>query len=333
MPKLAVSRVLIFMTFLVALGAAPADSETWVSPTGDDDNVLCDQPDTACKSIGAAIEKTPVGGLVRVLPGGYTSVSINKAVDIIADSGQAAIFSGVGATCGSTGGFAAVCVSAPADAVVRIRGLIIEEHNTATIPIRFFSAAALHVEDVILLESNNRFGLEFVPSSGASELYISDSVISDSRTGTGAGGILIKPTGSASVKAVIENVLLENNYVGLLVDGTGNTGGSIKVNMADSVVSGNTAQGVLANSPANGAPVDVTIKNSTITGNGHAGVLAQAATPSGRGSVIVRFGGSTITHNAAGVLPYTQGVVRSLGGNFVDANGSGNGPFTIINPE
>ena len=104
------------------------------------------------------------------------------------------------------------------------------------------SGAALHIENCTVVERNGASAISFMPVGG-SELYISDSVISDNRGAT--GGILIKPTGSGYANVVLDNVNVENNRFGVQVDGTGSTAG-VNVALVNSVVSGNSGNGVAA---------------------------------------------------------------------------------------
>jgi hypothetical protein len=331
MHKLGLARLVAGAMFLTVVGAVPAQSqnEIFVSEAGDDLPADCGTVAKPCRSLSHAVSKVSARGIVHILPGAYDGVLLERPVELIADGGQASIIES-GVLCGTSN--VGICINATATHYLfRIRGLTIGGKSDGIAGIRFLAGGALHVENVTLTERDAVYALQFTPS-GTSELYVSDSTMTGGQ-GNGAGGILIRPTGSGSANVVLKNVSLENNLIGLFADGTGASVQSIKVNLVDSVIAGHTAQGVVAFSPANGAPVDVTIRNSTVTGNGHAGLFAQGATLSGRGSAILRFGGSNISNNAAGVLAYTQGVVRSLGGNFVDANGSGNGPFTIISPE
>jgi hypothetical protein len=327
---LAFARALALTTFLLAPAAGLAQVNVYVAVDGSTTDP-CGAFATPCRYLSQGVAKVSPGGVVHVSPGDYLAVLINKEVELIADQGLASIVES-STVCGD--GHAGICVNPTEGGDVRIRGILINHRDESAAGIRVISGE-VHVERCTLLKSRFEFGLEVRPSSGVVELYVSESVISENESGAPeSGGILIKPTGSARVTAVLENVSLENNYVGLFVDGTGASVQSIKVNLVDSVIANNSAQGVVAYSPANGAPVDVTVRNSIITGNGHAGLFAQGATASGRGSAILRFGGSNISNNVAGVLAYGQGIVRSLGGNFVDANGvSGNGPFTVIAPE
>jgi hypothetical protein len=327
MPKLALSRVLALGTVLLALGAAPAWGQYFVKPDGNN-GAACTSPATACATVKGALDKTVLPTVIHVFPGYYLATNITKSAHIIADEG--AIIWGAGFQCPDAIGAAAICVNAAATDVVRISGFAIHQTDaTHWAGIRFLQGAALHVENILLLGSDTKFALQFVPSAGASELYVSDSVISDNRIGTGAGGILIKPTGSGSANVVLDNVNVENNRVGVQVDGTGSTAG-VNVTLVNSVVSGNSGNGVTAISSAGKAPVQVFIDNSTVGANIGVGVNANGAAASGAGSATVRLRASSIVLNATGVSATGAGVLLSYGNNAISGNLGGNGPVTLI---
>ena len=61
------SSTLAAVTLAVAL-AAPVSAQYFASPAGDDGND-CTSPETACRTIQAAIDKSPDGGQVHVAQG------------------------------------------------------------------------------------------------------------------------------------------------------------------------------------------------------------------------------------------------------------------------
>src|SRR5688500_9581757 len=178
---LATARVLALTMILLVPGAARADiAAVFVSGNGDDVANDCATPETACRTLNGALGKVITDGVIHVFPGSYGSMTINKSVQVIADGGQASIVTAPGA-CGGVD--AGICVTAPASLVL-IRGFIIDQTTLGAPPyfpkagIRFLSGAALHIENCTIVNTFHQSGIEFVPS-GSSEVYVSDTVISD----------------------------------------------------------------------------------------------------------------------------------------------------------
>jgi hypothetical protein len=171
-------------------------------------------------------------------------VTITKAISIVCDNTQA----GIGVS-----GFAdGVDITAGANDVITLKGLDIEGLGSAFAGINFQSGAALHVHKVHVRNfrnSGSSSGLIFQPATYA-ELYVADSTFSDNGTTAIGGGILIAPVGSGSVNVSINRVRLENNFSGILVDGTHTTGVAVNATVLDSGIAGSQSHGVLAQSTA-----------------------------------------------------------------------------------
>ncbi len=121
---------------------ASAQSRTWVSGVGDDANP-CSRT-APCQTWAGAIAKTAAGGEIDALdPGGFGSVTINKAITI--DGGGGVVASVLAS---STNG---IVVAAGASDVVRLRNLSINGIGSGTSAIRFVSGLALHVEHVVTM--------------------------------------------------------------------------------------------------------------------------------------------------------------------------------------
>ena len=130
MRKIAIASIVLGMFAALALASSPAQAqafETWVSGTGSDTNNDCGNPATPCRNIYTALGNTLSGGTIHVLPGSYSAVSIDRAIEIIADQGPAIIIpSGYVAPDGNLWG---IYVHAGAGDTVRIRGLTIDQDN------------------------------------------------------------------------------------------------------------------------------------------------------------------------------------------------------------
>src|SRR5262249_19045522 len=161
--------------------------------------------------------------------------------------------------------------------------------------------------------------IAFIPSAGSSQLYVSDSVIEGNGTsvqGGSGGGIVIKPSGSASVRASIDRVRVDSNIYGIFANGTGTTG-VIAVQVHDSVVSGNSFGGISAYTAAGKGITSITIDRTSSTLNGAAGVLAQGAPAFAilSQSVVIGNGTGLSAVDGGHILSYQD---NKLTGNVVD---------------
>jgi len=302
------AAVLVALVF-----AAPAQAAfaTFFSPAGNNAN-NCTTPATACATLGGAFAKTDAGGVMHVLPGEYSTLNITKAVQIIAEAGQASIS-------GSSTGVnpsASFLVTAGATDEVRIRGFVVDRHGSSAGGIALVTGAALYVEDCSLVSSGNDFGIIFVPT-GASELYVSNSFMSGNASP--GGGILVKPSGSGSAKVVLDNVNVENNAAGILIDGRVTTGSNTVVIGNTNVVGGGSF-GIFA-ADSGGGTTNVTVDGSTSANNVTFGIGASGA------NATVRVRNSIVTGNGTGLQIASSGKLISHGGNVVTGNTT-NGAFT-----
>ena len=278
---------------LISAPLARAATTVFISGNGADGN-NCATPATACRNFGGAtgaFAKLDEGGVIIVLPGDYLPAIIDKSMSIIAHDGQAASTSG---TSSIETVQAAFVVNAGAADVVRIRGFVLDRLGSTGGGIGLVTGGALHIEDCTLIYSGNDYGIQFEPS-GTSELYVTNTTITDNGNPANGGGILIQPRLSASVTAVLDNVRLESNRVGLFANRSLTTG-AINVIVNGSTISGNTT-GIVVNQ--NGAAV--------------------------------RVSDTRITGNTNGLIPLAGGHIISHGGNLLNANTT-NGAFTATFP-
>ena len=310
--------ILTFMAAAIvpALYAAPAQAQatrTWVSGVGDDANP-CSRT-APCKTFAGAISKTAPGGEINCLdPGGFGAVTIIKAMTISCQYTEG------GALAGGNG----VVVNAGPTDVVVLRGLDIFGVNPPTNGIRFIAGAALHVQDCSIKRFNaaNSNGISFAPT-GASELYVSDTRISENGNGTTGAGIQIQPSGAGSAKVVLNRVEVNNNIVGIRADAAAGTG-PINVSVIDSVGSGNAFHGIVAISA--GPSVQFMVDGTTSSNNVDAGIRT-----AGAGNPIIRLSNSNITGNGTGADQAT-GQILSFGNNHIEGN-TANGPNPPIIPQ
>lgn len=294
---------LVFIFFAVAGTPASAQAtRTWVSGVGDDANP-CSRT-APCKTFAGAISKTAAGGEINVLdPGGFGGVTITKAITISAEGVEAGVL-----VSGTNG----IVVNAPAGAVVVLRGLDIEGLGTGLNGIRFLAGGALHVENCTINNFTAR-AIDFEPS-GASELYVKDSILRNNQASANGAGIFVSPPLGGSARVSVHNVRMENNTVGMRVEGLS------QATVRDSVASGNSTHGFIGVSNAAGVPV-IDIESSVASNNGASGVRAfQAGTT-------IRISNMTITGNQNGITANGAGAtVVSFGNNRVEGNVSNGGP-------
>ena len=313
--RLTATGAAILFGGLMAGSASAQATRTWVSGVGDDANP-CSRT-APCKTFAGAIAKTAAGGEINCLdPGGFGAVAITKSLTISCQYTEG------GALAGGNG----IVVNAGPNDVVYLRGLDIFGVNPPGNGVRFVSGGALHVEDSVIRRFNgpNSRGIAFQPN-GASQLYISNTVIADNGNGASGGGILIQPTGAGgSVRAVLRNVRIQNNANdGIRVDTGGNSSAAgISVTIDDSQIAGNTV-GLSVSTPAGTTSANVMVSGSTIANNSSRGILAAGST------TIIRIADSSIHGNGAGVVAGSGAAVNSYGNNRLDGN-TPDGSFSAV---
>ena len=143
-----IRRILCILAFAVVTVGGVASSahaqatRTWVSGVGDDVNP-CSRT-APCKTFAGAISKTATGGQISVLdPGGYGTVTITKAISIVADGDYGSILAS------ATNGIV-VSSAIPAGARVHLRGIDIDGAGTTLglNGVRVIGAAKVILEDV-----------------------------------------------------------------------------------------------------------------------------------------------------------------------------------------
>ena len=155
-----------------------------------------------------------------------------------------------------------IIVQAGATDVVTLEGL----HLNGVGGVEFNSGGHLHVVRCVITNGNlsGNAGIRFQPNS-ASKLSVTDTVISNMGSGTG-GGIVVNPQSGGTAQVNLERVTVNGNAFGIAADGTGSTGG-INMTIADSMVGGNSQDGIIAVTPSGGAPIGVMVKNTKSVNN------------------------------------------------------------------
>jgi hypothetical protein len=161
-------------------------------------------------------------------------------------------------------------------------------------------------------------------------LFISDSIFFNNGGPRSGGGIFVRPGGTATADVVLERVRVEDNLVGISLDGaiTG-FGGSIHAVLRDSVVSGNVSDGVAVSTESSGKPpAFVFMERSAAVGNGRNGIFAAGP------HAIVLLSDTKITRNGTGVSTVNGGQLITYGNNNnninLGAEGSATGSFSLF---
>jgi hypothetical protein len=330
MRKMTLSIIVLASLFAPVLAAAPAWAapvKVWVSKDG---SVLgtCGAVTSPCLTFQAAHDNVAAGGEIGVLtPGDYGPVRITKSVSITNDgTGEASILLGQTANGGVPG--RGVFIDADAGAVVGLRGLVIDGQGVGSIGIQVLRASAVHIQNCVIRNfeapPSDTWGILLQPFFHT-QVFISDTIIFNNGSGANTGGIQVLPlalsgTGPGSARVVLDRVHLENNVVGLLVDGSRNTGGDpaagdgAHVVVRDSVVSGNAAAGILAITVPGGAPAFIVVERSSIVNNTGDGMHADGP----RATMLLN--DNTVARNGTGISAVSFGQLMSYGNNRVNNN-------------
>jgi hypothetical protein len=204
---------------------------------------------------------------------------------------------------------------------VRIRNLSFNGQSGG-VGIDFQNGAALIVENCIIQNFSHAspfVGIRFSPSTSGSELVVSDTVFNNNGSGLSGGpgliggAIDIIPASGVTAQVTLSRVTVTMNTHGIIANG--NTGGSIRGVVRDSVVSGNVNNGITVSTSGAGAAV-LSVKNTTVSGNNF-GLVAGGANA---GMLVSQ---STINFNNTGLFTTRGGVLYSYGNNSVNGNTAG----------
>lgn len=312
----------VLVPILLATPANAQATRTWVSGVGDDANP-CSRT-APCKTFAGAISKTAAGGEINCIdPGGFGGVTITKAITIDCANTEAGVL-----VAGTNG----ITVNAGANDVVTLRGL--DLIGTVVTPalngVRFIAGSALHVEKCSIREftapSPNGFGILFQPS-GASELYVTDTVFINNGTGSTGGGILVQPTGSGAAKATIDLVRANNNISGFALNSTQTTGASFMY-VRDSESNGATLIGLSVVSPASGGGFATLMADGSSANSNATGISSVGA----KSFVILR-NSSIIGNSTVGLTVSGGGQINSFQNNAVTGNTVDGDPTGPIAPK
>jgi hypothetical protein len=314
MKTIALISVSLAALLVALLPATPAKAavQTFVSGTGTDTGT-CTRA-APCATFAFALGVTDAGGTIT-------------CVDAVANiaNGPLLLLKSVTIDCTGTLGIIRppLAVQASDGIHVTLRGLSIL--GNGSIGIQVTGSIVLHVENCRISEFQGDGGLGvgifIAPNAGkTSEVYISDTLVSENGLAASGGGIIIQPSGSGSARVVLNRVQVEHNFQGILVDGTFSTG-VILVDVRDSVVASNRGHGIAAISSAGHSPTGVIVDRTSSAFNAASGILAQGAA--------VHLGNSTVTGNATG-LNVAGGQILSYQNNQTSGNFNDGAPTGVL---
>jgi hypothetical protein len=298
--QLFVGVTVALASWLAGSSAYALNDHSWISSTGGGSACTRTAP---CATFSTAQLTTNAGGVISVVdPGDYGGINITKSLTIRAESIDA------GVSTSPIAGFF-IIVTAGATDVVTLEGL----HFNGATGIELNSGGHLHVVRCVITNGSvsGDAGIKFQPNS-PSKLSVTDTVISNIGSGTG-GGIVINPQSGGSARVNLERVTVNGGAFGIAADGTGSTAG-INMTIADSMVGGNSQDGIIAVTPSGGAPIGVYVKNTKSVNNTF-GIRSIGP------NVTVRVDGSSIMGNSTGLSFSDGGAILSYGNNAVNTNG------------
>ena len=304
-----------------ASGPVQAQFYAYVSPTGIDAANDCLTAGSPCRQIYHAMSQIPDAGVVIVAPGEYATFNIgldnDKAVDVIAPDGQAVINGSSVAVPG--GGNAAIVVQGrPGKGPIRIVGFTL---NTGTTGIAIVGNNPRVLIEDCYISSVNGYGIDFRPSAGSPMLYVNNTHLDRGLGSTGGGGVKVR--GTVGSRVTLEDVRVENNITGIMIDGTATTGiNKVVIRNSTSVASDTYGLYVI---DSGGGSSSVKIEDSEFSNNTNQGIVVSGA------NAVVRIANSSISNNVRGLLPAASGKIISQGGNVVAGN-TVDGAFTSSLP-
>jgi len=287
---------------LVLLAAAPAGAQatrTWVSGVGDDANP-CSRT-APCKTFAGAISKTAAGGEINAIdPGGFGGVTITKAITIRADGVTAGVLAA---------GINGIVINAGATDTVVLRGLDIDGVGTGLNGVRFLAGGALHVEDCTIAnftQSGIHFNPSGASRLHVVDTIIRRA---NPAGGISSGGIFVFPAGAGSAQVSLDNVQLLGNFHGLRTQGNARVTARQCVasgNVSTGFLAGFSSQvyldGCEASANAKGVRADgagavVRLANSLVAGNTVEGLLTAS------GGILQSFGNNRVIGNGTNGVP------------------------------
>jgi len=300
---------------------------------------------TPCRSIGAALAQTDPGGEIIVLDSaGYGTVTINKAVSVIAPPG---IYAGITVTAGigidvtagavtlrgltirGLGGQVGIHVGAAqaridrcvisgfglygihadaANAEVHVRDTQIAQCSEG---MRFDGAIHFTLERV-RTEANTSVGLNALNGAGGSARELVSV-----RNGNYGVGLTAQPAGVACYLALDGAVVSDNGAAGISAGIAAAVASRVLLAVTRSVIAGNGADGIAVSTQGTGS-ASAMVAACAISANALRGVAAM-----GNGAAAAVCGNQITGNGGVGLAQVGGAVLKSEGDNMVDGNNGG----------
>jgi Right handed beta helix region len=292
---LTVTVVLTALLFGTPLHAAPF---AWASSTGTATNTCAaTQP---CGNIFDALGATDTGGEVHCLNSpGFTTGDISTSRSVTVDCvGSFNLF----------GGTPQLTLNGTSQ-TFKVRNLTFTGNGGGSpTAIQVTGSGTLILENCVF-ENFTGTALNIEPNGPLT------LVIKNSRISNNVGGVLIKPASGGSVTATFDGDTIMNNTGGLRTD---STNGAVRVDVSNSTISNNTANGMVIIGGAGGTNI-VNLSHDVIASNGIVGVQVSGA----NGGVVVDT--TLFDENASGATASVSGGHLSTYGNnrIIGPPGSG----------
>jgi hypothetical protein len=272
------------------------------------------------RNLWGAYNKTTAGGEITCADSGdFGGVGIDKSLTINCESN-------IGGNTSTVGGASVAFIAIEGTSItVTLRGLDLdglgESSNVSCVGsmatganVYFTGSGTLHLQK---MQINNLIGpncgVQFNPT-GSATLDITDCDITDNGGSGLAAGIYVQPASGVTAHVSIDHSRINNNYFGILLDGT--AGGIINGTINDSVVSGNVTNGITLHAAS--SSVALLVDHTIVTGNNY-GLVAG-------GNSAMRVRNSSVISNNVGLFT-NGGSLLSYGNNSVN-NNTTDGAFT-----
>jgi hypothetical protein len=281
--------VAVGFAFAASLASAPVQAQntrSFVSGLGSDSNpcVLA----LPCRSFQAAFNATNAGGEIDVLDtAGYGVLNITHAISIVNPGG---VLASIAVPSGGT----AITITAPSTDTISLRGLTLEGGGIGGYGIFVNLIGNLEIIDCVIKDFVTD-GIIVEPSSNVLSVLIAKTFVLNNHN----AGIYLTPTGTAGIKAVIDQVTADHNNYGIYIDSSHTTGeidASINASHADE----NTTDGIDMIS-SSGSSTHTIVSRTTLQSNGSTGstVGSHAVTYFAHSVFSHTFTGLSINQNAA----------------------------------
>ena len=304
------AELLILLSLTVGAIALPAgaaqaaDNTRYISITGSNANACT--LTAPCRTFQRGVNVTPAGGELRILDSGDFGVNATIKKSLTVTGNGHTVYLGKPITIDD------------AEAVVALRGLVLNGQGIISTGVNIAAGSAVHIERCVIHNFSGT-GIEAAGSTEV-ELFVFDTTSRDN----GGHGLLM--AGAAGARATIDNSRFDNNHGTAILVLSGDA------RIRGSTVSGNVSQGIFVDNATVSVVSTMTSRNPTglfVKSGGILTVESSLADGNGTGLFVTgstaRISNSTFTRNNNGIV--NNGVVETrsnntVRGNTIDLSGS-----------